>query len=66
MSTSLEERVIDLETRITFLEATLDTLNTIVTQQQGQLDELTLRFRELMEQAKRSALEKDTEKPPHY
>ena len=60
------ERIVDLETRMAFLERLVDELNLIVTRQQDQLDELGLKFKELMAQAAASSLERDTSKPPHY
>jgi SlyX protein len=39
---TLEERLIDLESRLTFQEDLIDTLNTTVFRQQQQIDELEL------------------------
>lgn len=63
----LEERIVILESRISFMQVTLDELNLIVTKQQNQLDDLKTRFRELETVAKESLVEKDqSTKPPHY
>lgn len=66
-----EDRLIDLETRIAYQEATLHTLNEIVTRQQLQLGDLERLCRHLTERV--AKLGQDTfkgsavdEVPPHY
>lgn len=65
-----EERLIELETRLTFQEDLLDTLNHIVAEQQQELmqlkdlcRDLLTQLRQLPEARQRSA---DEERPPHY
>jgi SlyX protein len=69
---TLEERLIDLESRLTFQEDLIDTLNTTVFRQQQQIDELELlctrlaqRLREVADQAALRPAIVD-ERPPHY
>lgn len=67
MTNELEQRIVDLESRIAFMQAAIDDLNTVVTDQQSRIDELIRQFREMREQAKQNLLEKDPSfKPPHY
>lgn len=71
-----EEQIIDLQTRIAFLEDNLMALNDIVTRQQDKLDaqqkELLLHREKLIEilelQAERAAAGSTAadERPPHY
>ncbi len=66
-----EDRLIDIELKLTYQEDTVDTLNKIVYQQQRKIDELekllTTLARQLNENASNLG-ERDitNEKPPHY
>jgi uncharacterized coiled-coil protein SlyX len=62
----LEARVIDLETRITFLEATLEQLDGVVTKQADTLDAVTGQLKSALMQLRGMAFTKDNEPPPHY
>ena len=66
MATDLEARVVDLETRLTFMQATLDDLNVVIAEQQGDIDSLKEQLTQLIKFAKQNVLEKDNDKPPHY
>ena len=67
MTASIDHRIVDLESRLTFMQVTVDELNLIVTRQQDQIAELTAKLRALAEQARLGAVEKDGDsKPPHY
>lgn len=65
-----EDRIIDIEIKLTRQEDLVDTLNTTVYEQQKKIDELetlctalALRFKELSEMAQQNPL---NERPPHY
>lgn len=63
----LEERITSLETRISFQDHTIDQLNSVVTNQQNQIDDLVRRLTDLVDQVKPLAsVENDTSPPPHY
>jgi SlyX protein len=66
----LNQKLVDLETRMAFLEDTLDTLNTVVYRQDEQLSKLKQHNIQLKDQLKQvheaidSAPQDET--PPHY
>ncbi|MEQ1437966.1 SlyX family protein [Fontimonas sp. SYSU GA230001] len=67
----MEDRLIDLETRLTYQEATLHELNAIVTAQQQSIEQLERLCRELATRIARAAegAQKGSaadEVPPHY
>lgn len=67
----MESRLNDLETRVAFQDDLLDTLNTIVAEQQQQLDLMQREIRLLYEQIKTLspsdiAGSNEQERPPHY
>lgn len=70
----MEERVIELESKLAFCEDQLDTLNTTVFRQQQQIDLLQQQIRVLYEQMRSStSAGSETERrdlreeiPPHY
>ena len=67
----MEEKLIDLESRIAFQDQTIDTLNQVVTQQQSQLDNLTEEVEQLRGRLKAlapSPLDSNEPEPPppHY
>jgi SlyX protein len=69
-SRAVEERLVELETRLAYQEATLQVLNEVVTRQQQQIDQLDSLCRRLLERvdtaggaARGSAVD---EIPPHY
>lgn len=66
-----EERLIELETRLTFQEDLLDTLNHIVAEQQQELMQLKDLCRDLLQQLRQmpepgAARRPEDEVPPHY
>lgn len=62
---ALTERLEWLETRSAYQERLLETLNTLVTQQQSTIDRLTQKVRELLSEQGSVEATRD-EKPPHY
>ena len=70
MAISDQDRVIELETRITFLEQSVDELNEIVTRQQQQLALMERALKHLnsrIDQAGGNIKPQDEESPPpHY
>jgi SlyX protein len=67
----MEDRLIELETRLAFQEHTLQELNEVVTAQQRQLDRIEQQIAELAERLhalKASPLASEAEEtpPPHY
>lgn len=66
----MEERLIELETRLAYQEATLQVLNEVVTRQQKQIDQLDSLCRQLLERVSPAggALRGSAadEIPPHY
>ena len=67
----MEERLIEMETKLAFQETTVQKLNEVVTQQQNQIDilqaaiqELHERMKSLSEEAVRDPSEETP--PPHY
>ena len=66
----MDERFIELESRIAFQDHTIDTLNEVVTQQQQQLDQLERKLEAFSLQVNKLAQaqpEQGKEKPPpHY
>jgi SlyX protein len=68
---TIEEQLIDIETKIAFQEDTLQELNELVYQQQKQLDQLEAAFKSLASRIKELSetipvAEHGDEKPPHY
>ena len=66
-----ENRLIDIELKLTHQEDTVDALNQIVYQQQKKIDELEKLLTALVRQVKNSAdnvgeRNIENEKPPHY
>lgn len=66
-----EERLIELETRLTYQEAALQELNEIVTRQERRIGELETLCRQLLERVARLGQDLDKggaadEVPPHY
>lgn len=72
--TWMDERLVELETKISFQEDTLQELSEIIIKQQRQLDELTRRMAALQSRleethSRQSGMSDNaagTEKPPHY
>ncbi|MFP5431267.1 MAG: SlyX family protein [Gammaproteobacteria bacterium] len=67
----MESRLNDLETRVAFQDDLLETLNTIVAEQQQQLDLMQREIRLLYEQIKTLSPSDmagggEQERPPHY
>ena len=66
---TLSERIDLLETRLTFQDATIETLNQTITAQWQQIDALTRQLAELkerMREAESNATGPVNEPPPHY
>ena len=64
---ALSDRIDVLETRLTFQDVTIETLNKTITAQWLQIDALTRRVAELREQlAETRAPDSANEPPPHY
>jgi uncharacterized coiled-coil protein SlyX len=66
---ALGERIDALETRLTFQDETIETLNRTITDQWKQIDALTRQLAELKERlqdAENSATAPVNERPPHY
>jgi SlyX protein len=65
----LDERIVALEARLMFQEATIETLNATVTAQWHEIDTLKRRVMVLSEQlteAEANAPRPANERPPHY
>jgi SlyX protein len=66
---ALGERVDLLETRLTFQDATIETLNQTITAQWQQIDALTRQvaaLNERLQEAEAQAPAPTNERPPHY
>ncbi len=66
----LQTQLIELQTQLAFQEDTLSALDTIVTTQQRQIDQLTLMCERLQQQLNQVAVggveSTEPELPPHY
>jgi SlyX protein len=66
----MEERLVELETRLAYQEATLQVLNEVITRQQKQIDQLDSLCRQLLERvgsASGAARGSNVDEiPPHY
>ncbi len=69
----MEEKLIELETKLSYQEDLLSDLNAIVARQQRQLDEFISEMSEIKEQLQNAVergpaggVEEQIEKPPHY
>lgn len=67
----LESKLIDLESKLAFQDDTIEKLNSVVTQQQVQLDHLNLQVEKLQEwiknlQPSNIASSSEETPPPHY
>ncbi len=67
----MDERFVDLETRLTYQERTLEELNEVVTRQQDQIDLLTEQLAAIVSHLRDSASpvdgsSEDEPPPPHY
>ncbi len=66
-ASSLEERVVELESRHMHLESMLDKLNEVVIEQQGMIERLQREIAQLRELASATGdVETDDPLPPHY
>ena len=66
---TLSDRIDTLEMRLTFQDATIETLNQTITAQWKQIDILTRQLAELkerMQEAESNASGPVNERPPHY
>ena len=62
----LERRVDDLESRIAFMQRTIEELNEVVIEQHNLLDRVKAELKEALIQLRGTALTKDNDPPPHY
>ncbi len=67
----IEKKFIDLETRIAFLEDTVDELNKMVFKQSNQIDDLQTTLKQLTRHMKQvqtdlKEIKPEDEIPPHY
>jgi SlyX protein len=69
----LEALLTDLQSRLAFQDHTISELNNVITDQQHQIDQLSLRVKllsdkleDLEEQVETGASTEQQEKPPHY
>ncbi len=67
----MEERFVDLETRLTYQERTIEELNEVVTRQQGQIDILEAKLETIVSHLREGASPVsgdagDEPPPPHY
>ena len=67
----LQDRVVDLESRLAFLDDTINTLNEVLVDQQRQIDRLTFRIESLNKRHDELAGQMDgvavvDAPPPHY
>ena len=66
---TLSERIVALETRLTYQDDAIETLNQTITAQWKQIDALTRQLAELKErlqEAESNAPASINERPPHY
>jgi len=66
---TIDEQLIDIETKIAFQEDTLQELNELIYQQQRQIDQLEAAFKSLanrINEVLETVPEHRDEKPPHY
>ena len=64
---TLEERLVDLEVRISFQDATIEALSSVINQQQAQITELTTKLEQLQELVLNpGGVDPTAVKPPHY
>ncbi len=67
----MEERFVDLETRLTYQERTIEELNEVVTRQQGQIDVLEEKMEAIIGHLRETSSPVEGEAgdeppPPHY
>ncbi len=65
----MEERIIELEKKVSYQEKVIEDLNDVVVGQQKELDRLKIRWDDLQKQVMSGSLVKnqeDEEPPPHY
>lgn len=67
----IEERLVDLETKLAYQEDTIQALNNVVCEQQKQIDQLEATCKLLIDRVGQLAAAADLgkivdEKPPHY
>lgn len=64
---SASERLTEAETKLAYLEQTVDTLNDVVIEQRAAIDALTARLERLRAEFETAAgTDPGDEKPPHY
>ena len=61
-----DNRVIDLEVRISYQERTIESLSEVVREFAGRVEELERRLRALAEAADSDPIGPALDKPPHY
>ncbi|NJD07384.1 MAG: SlyX family protein [Methylococcaceae bacterium] len=69
---SIEQRLVELETKLAYQDDTVLALNDVIARQQGQLDQLENTVKHLVERVQRLAVQAEAsdpavqEIPPHY
>lgn len=71
MNSQMEERIVDLEIRLTHQEAALQALNDVIVRQQKEIDHLLAGIESLKQQVRAQAVfpvaaPSDETPPPHY
>ncbi len=66
MSSTVAERITELEIRYTHQQAFIDELSELIRQQAGQIESLKLDLKTLRESADAPEIGGASEKPPHY
>jgi|GEM_PF-7106369 len=61
-----QRRISDLESRLTFMEVTIEALDSVVTKQHDLIDAMREQLKTVLIQMGGSNLSKDNEPPPHY
>lgn len=64
---TLEERIIELEVRLSFQSSTIETLSSVINEQQAKIEQLTRGLKELKDRLPEAGnVDAAITKPPHY
>lgn len=63
---NLEQRIIDLEVKVSFMEALVETLNSVVKAQADKLDKLQSTLEQVKDQVGSGVADPTHVNPPHY